>query len=46
LQLEKRKKEIEKRLIENDQDSKDIRLQLRGELEGINYSLKIIDIHK
>ena len=46
LQLEKRKKEIEKRLIENDQDSKDIRLQLRGELEGINYSLKTIDIHK
>lgn len=45
-QLEKRKKAIESRLIENDQDSKEKRLQLRGELEGINYSLKTIDIYK
>jgi len=45
-QLEKRKKALEIRLIENDQDSKVKRLQLRGELEGINYSLKTIDIYK
>lgn len=45
-QLEKRKNNIENRLIENDRDSKDKRLQLRGELEGIKYSLKTIEIHK
>lgn len=45
-QLETRKKTIEKRLIENDQDTKEDRLKLRGELEGINYSLKTINIHK
>lgn len=45
-QLEKRRKAIEERLIENDQDSKGKRLQLRGELEGIRYALRTIDIHK
>lgn len=45
-QLDKRKKAIEQRLIENDQDSKEARLKLRGELEGINYSLKTISIYK
>ncbi len=45
-QLAKRKQEIEKRLIENDQDTKEDRLKLRGELEGINYSLTTINIHK
>lgn len=45
-QLEKRKKVIEQRLIENDQDTKEDRLKLRGELDGIKYSLKTINIHK
>lgn len=45
-QLEKRKIIIENRLIDNDQDSKEKRVQLRGELEGIIYSLKTIDIYK
>lgn len=45
-QLENRRGAIEKRLIENDQDSREIRLKLRGELEGIKYSLKTIKIFK
>ena len=45
-QLNKRKKVIEKRLIENDNDSKEKRIQLRGELDGINYSLRTINIYK
>lgn len=36
------KKTIESRLIENDQDSKENRLKLRGEIEGISYTLKAI----
>lgn len=45
-QLMKRKKAIERRLIENDKDSTNDRLRLRGELDGIIYSLKTIDINK
>lgn len=46
LQLEKRKNSIQERLIENDSDSKNSRLQLRGELEGIKFALKTIKIHR
>ncbi len=45
-QLNKRKEAIEKRLMENDKDSKEKRIQLRGELDGIKYSLKTINIYK
>ncbi|MCG8697688.1 MAG: hypothetical protein MI922_06500 [Bacteroidales bacterium] len=44
--LEKRKIKIEKRLIENDEDSQGDRIKLRGELEGINYAIKTININK
>ena len=45
-QLEKRKAHLEKRLIEEDDITKENRVKLRGELEGINYSLKTINLHK
>ncbi|RKD90042.1 hypothetical protein [Mangrovibacterium diazotrophicum] len=45
-QLMQRKEVIEKRLIENDDDTKDERLHLRGELAGIEYSLRTINIYQ
>lgn len=45
-QLEERKSTIEKRLIESDQDTSEDRIKLRGELDGINYSISTINIHK
>jgi hypothetical protein len=45
-QLQSRTQNIEKRLIENDSDSKINRAKLRGELEGINYALKVINMYK
>jgi hypothetical protein len=44
-QLELRKKNIEKRLIEVDTDSELERIKLRGEIEGLNYALTTIKIH-
>ncbi len=44
--LESRKTTIEKRLIENDQDSPEDRIRLRGEIDGINYALGSIKINK
>ena len=44
--LESRKTTIEKRLIENDQDSPEDRIRLRGEIDGINYALSSIKINK
>lgn len=44
-QLIQRKITIEKQLIEQD-DSNDNRIKLRGELEGINYAIKTIDMYK
>lgn len=44
--LEKRKAKIEKRLIENDQDTQEDRIKLRGELEGLNYAIKTVHINK
>jgi hypothetical protein len=41
-QLEARKDYLEKRLIENDSDSVNERLKLRGELEGIGYAIKVV----
>lgn len=45
-QLEERKSTIEKQLIESDSDSKQDRIKLRGELDGINYAISTINIHK
>jgi len=45
-QLDQRKEYIEKRLIENDADSNIDRVKLRGELEGINYAVKVINMNK
>jgi hypothetical protein len=45
-QLQARTQNIEKRLIENDSDSKINRAKLSGELEGINYALKVINMYK
>lgn len=44
--LDKRKSKIEKRLIENDQDTQEDRIKLRGELEGLNYAIKTVHINK
>lgn len=41
-QLELKKKDITHRLIENDSDSENIRATLRGEKDGIEYSLRTI----
>lgn len=41
-QLEIRVKSVQDRLINNDMDSKDIRAQLRGELDGIKYAIETI----
>ncbi len=41
-QLESRKQFIEKRLINSDSDTNDIRRQLRGELDGLLYAIKTI----
>lgn len=41
-QLDLRKQSLEKRLIENDSDSTIERAKLRGELDGIGYSIKTI----
>lgn len=41
-QLEIKKRDITNRLIENDSDTENIRASLRGEKEGIDYSLKVI----
>lgn len=41
-QIESRKIFIEKQLIENDDVSSIQRVQLRGQLEGLDYSLKAI----
>lgn len=43
-QLQQRKAVIEKRLIEEDSDSSTNRIRLRGELDGINYAIKTIEI--
>lgn len=45
-QLASRKEYLEKRLIENDKDSSLDRIKLRGELEGILYSLKVINSNR
>jgi hypothetical protein len=41
-QLDLRKQSLEKRLIQNDSDSTIERAKLRGELDGIGYSIKTI----
>jgi hypothetical protein len=41
-QLETRKKNIEKRLIEVDKDSESDRIRLRGEIDGINYAISTV----
>ncbi len=41
-QLEVKKRDITNRLIENDSDAENTRASLRGEKEGIEYSLKAI----
>lgn len=43
--ITKRKQKIERRLIENDDDSELDRVKLRGELDGLNYALKTLKIH-
>jgi hypothetical protein len=45
-QLDSRKTSIEKRLIENDNDSLEDRIRLRGEIDGINYAISTIKINK
>jgi hypothetical protein len=40
--LIQRKRTIELRLIENDDDSESDRIRMRGEIDGINYSLETI----
>jgi len=45
-QLDSRKEYLEKRLIENDGDSNIDRAKFRGELEGIGYAVKVININK
>lgn len=44
-QLQLRIEEIEKRLIQNDSDTLQDRSKLRGELEGISYAIKTIQIN-
>jgi hypothetical protein len=44
VQLGIRKEEIEKRLIEHDSDSPVDRAKLRGELEGLNYAVSVINM--
>jgi hypothetical protein len=46
LQLENRKATIEKRLIEEDNDTNIDRVKLRGELEGIVFSINSIKIYR
>jgi len=45
-QLNGRKATVEKRLIEEDSDALEDRIKLRGELEGLNYAISTIKIHK
>lgn len=45
-QLTDRKTSIEKRLIENDNDSHLDRAKLRGELEGVAYAIKVVNGYK
>jgi hypothetical protein len=45
-QLEMRKKNIEKRLIEVDKDSEFDRVRLRGEIDGINFAINTINVNK
>jgi len=44
-QLETRKNTIEKRLIESDNDTIEIRNRLRGEIDGIDYAIRTIKIN-
>lgn len=41
-QLKQRKQNIEKRLIDNDEDSEAERIKMRGEIAGINYAIEAI----
>ncbi len=41
-QLELRKRNIEKRLIEVDTDNETERIKFRGEIDGINYAINTI----
>jgi len=41
-QLKVRKRNIEQRLIQNDEDSEIVRIKMRGEINGINYALETI----
>jgi len=43
-QLELRKRNIEKRLIETDNDNESDRIKLRGEIDGINYAISTMKI--
>jgi len=45
-QLQLRTDYLEKRLIENDEDTSLDRAKLRGELEGIGYATKVINMNK
>ena len=45
-QLQSRKEYLQKRLIENDDDSATDRLKLRGELEGVTYAINVINENK
>ena len=40
-----RKKRVEKRLI-NEDESVEVRAQLRGELDGLDFCLKVIDANR
>lgn len=44
--LSKRKKALEKRLIENDTDSKITRTKIRGEIDGVKYAINAIKTQK
>lgn len=45
-QLENRKRHIEKRLIEIDNDPLNERIKLRGEIEGIAYAINTVRVNK
>lgn len=44
--IQQRKQNIEKRLIEKDDDTENERVQLRGEFDGLNYSIDALKIHR
>lgn len=44
--LETRRESLQRRLVENDQDSTTDRIKLRGELDGIIYAIKTIKTNK